>query len=235
MTNSLLKAAKILRRDFNEIEKIQNSKNNLEKFVFKSIENLKENLSYNLIKARSESKIIFVEESYDIEKEEDYCFVVDPVSGIKNYASGISYFASSIVLIVKGNPIASVIYDPIRDEMFFAEKGKGAYLNNSRIRVSSNNKTQRAFFVLENIDLIKIIPDKSKNYGQLENFRVLGSNSLDFANTACGKIDCYLTAKLKLKESFAGLFLIREAGGFMYEPHELTYSIVTNNNMIANY
>ena len=65
---------------------------------------------------------------------------MDPVSGLKNYSHGISYFASSIVLIIDGKVIASIIYDPIRDEMFFAEKGKGAYLNNSRIRVSSNNK-----------------------------------------------------------------------------------------------
>ena len=71
-------------------------------------------------------------------------FLVDPVSGVKNYSHGISYFASSIVLIIDGKVIASIIYDPIRDEMFFAEKGKGAYLNNSRIRVSSNNKRNRA-------------------------------------------------------------------------------------------
>ncbi len=103
---------------------------------------------------------------------------MDPVSGVKNYSHGISYFASSIVLIIDGKVIASIIYDPIRDEMFFAEKGKGAYLNNSRIRVSSNNKRNRAIFVLESIDLINFLNNQEE---VVESFRVLGSSSLDLA------------------------------------------------------
>ncbi len=235
MTNSLLKVAKILRRDFNEIEKIQTSKKNLDKFVFKSIENIKEAINYDLIKARPEANIIFVDEISDKEKNKDYCFVIEPVSGLKNYGSGISYFASSIALIIKDEIEATVIYDPIRDEMFFAEKGKGAYLNNSRIRVSSNSQIHKAFFVLENINLMNIVPSNNENYSKLENFRVFGCCSLDFANLACGKIDCYLTAKLDLKESIAGMFLVREAGGFVHKPIKENYNIIANNNIIANF
>ena len=98
MKDSLLKAARIIRRDFSEIEKIQNSKKNLEKFVYKSIENIKETINVDLIKARPDSKIIFIDEDSILEKNLEYCFVVEPISGIKNYTSGISYFASSIVL-----------------------------------------------------------------------------------------------------------------------------------------
>ena len=126
MSSALLKIAKILRRDFSELEKIQNSKQNLEKFVFKSIQNVKESLKIDLIKARSEAEIFFVEDKANT-GQKDYFFLVDPVSGTKNYSHGISYFASSIILIIEGESIASVIYDPIRDEMFYAEKGKGAY------------------------------------------------------------------------------------------------------------
>ena len=93
-------------------------------------------------------------------------------------------------MIIDSNVIASIIYDPIRDEMFFAEKGKGAYLNNSRIRVSSNNKRSRAIFVLESTDLISFFNIQDE---VVENFRVLGSSSLDLANTANGKIDCYFS------------------------------------------
>ena len=153
MSSALLKVAKILRRDFSELEKIQNSKQNVDKFVLKSIDNIKESINIDLIKARPEAELFFVEDGAKVQKKE-YFFLVDPVSGVKNYSHGISYFASSIVLIIDGKVIASIIYDPIRDEMFFAEKGKGAYLNNSRIRVSSNNKRSRAIFVLESIDLI---------------------------------------------------------------------------------
>ncbi len=231
MSSALLKIAKILRRDFSELEKIQNAKQNVEKFVFKSIQNIQESLKIDLIKARPEAEILFVEDKENIEQK-DFFFLIDPVSGVKNYSNSISYFSSSIVLIVEGKAIASVIYDPIRDEMFFAEKGKGAFLNNSRIRVSSNNKRNRALFVLESIDLIKYfnIQDEA-----VKNFRVLGSNSLDLANTANGKIDCYFSKNLNFQVSTAGLFLVKEAGGVLYEDKDNRYSMVTNNNMIANY
>ena len=231
MSSALLKIAKILRRDFSELEKIQNSKQNLEKFVFNSIENIKESLKVDLVKARSEAEIFFVEDEVKT-SQKDYFFLVDPVSGSKNYSHGISYFASSIVLIIEGKSIASVIYDPIRDEMFFAERGKGAYLNNSRIRVSSNSKRNRALFVLESTDLINFLNAQNE---VVRNFRVLGSKSLDLANTASGKIDCYFSKNLSMQNSAAGLFLVKEAGGVLHEEKNNRYSVVTNNNMIANY
>ena len=135
-------------------------------------------------------------------------------------------------MIIDGKVIASIIYDPIRDEMFFAEKGKGAYLNNSRIRVSSNNKRNRAIFVLERIDLINFINTK---YEAVENFRVLGSSSLDLANTANGKIDCYFSKNLNFQNSTAGLFLVKEASDVLYKNKHNKYSMITNNNMIANF
>ena len=231
MSSALLKIAKILRRDFSELEKIQNSKQNVEKFVFKSIENIKESINIDLVKARPEAKLFFVEDEAEVQQR-DFFFLVDPVSGVKNYSHGISYFASSIALIIDGKVIASIIYDPIRDEMFFAEKGKGAYLNNSRIRVSSNNQRSRAIFVLENIDLINFFNIQDEI---VENFRVFGSSSLDLANTANGKIDCYVSKNLNFQKSTAGLFLVKEAGGVLHQDKANRYSIVTNNNMITNF
>ena len=231
MSSALLKVAKILRRDFSELEKIQNSKQNVDKFVLKSIDNVKESINIDLIKARPEAELFFVEDSAEVQQK-DFFFLVDPVSGLKNYSHGISYFASSIVLIIDGKVIASIIYDPIRDEMFFAEKGKGAYLNNSRIRVSSNNKRNRAIFVLESIDLINFFNTQED---AVESFRVLGSSSLDLANTANGKIDCYFSKNLNFQSSTAGLFLVKEAGGVLHQDKDNRYSMVTNNNMITNF
>ena len=135
-------------------------------------------------------------------------------------------------MIIDGKVVASVIYDPIRDEMFFAEKGKGAYLNNSRIRVSSNNNRNRAIFVLDSIDLIKFFNMQDEVF---ESFRVLGSSSLDLANTANGKIDCYFSKNLNFQNSTAGLFIVKEAGGVLHQDKYSRYSMVTNNNMIANF
>ena len=230
MSSALLKIAKILRRDFSELEKIQNSKQNVEKFVFKSIENIKDSINIDLIKARPEAKLFFVEDGSEIQQE-DFFFLVDPVSGVKNFSHGISYFASSIALIIDSKVIAAIIYDPIRDEMFYAEKGKGAYLNNSRIRVSSNNKINRAILVLESIDLINFINIQDEVAGSV---RVLGSSSLDLANTANGKIDCYFSKNLNFQSSTAGLFLVREAGGILHQDKDNRYSMVTNNGMNAN-
>ena len=230
MSSALLKIAKILRRDFSELEKIQNSKQNVDKFVLKSIDNIKESINIDLIKARPEAELFFVEDGAKVQKKE-FFFLVDPVSGVKNYSHGISYFASSIVLIIDCKVIASIIYDPIRDEMFFAEKGKGAYLNNSRIRVSSNNKRNRAIFVLESIDLINFFNTQDET---VESFRVFGSSSLDLANTANGKIDCYFSKNLNFQNSAAGLFLVKEAGGILHQDKANRYSMVTNNNMIAD-
>ena len=97
MSSALLKVAKILRRDFSELEKIQNSKQNVDKFVFKSIENIKESINIDLIKARPEAELFFVEDGAKVQKKE-YFFLVDPVSGVKNYSHGISYFASGLAL-----------------------------------------------------------------------------------------------------------------------------------------
>ena len=105
-----------------------------------------------------------------------FFFLVDPVSGVKNYSHGISYFASSIAIIIDNKVISSIIYDPIRDEMFFAEKGKGAYLNNSRIRVSSNNNRNRAIFVLDSIDLINFFNMQDEVF---ESFRVFSDKRAD--------------------------------------------------------
>ena len=230
MSSALLKVAKILRRDFSELEKIQNSKQNVDKFVLNSIHNIKESINIDLVKARPEADLFFVEDGVKVQQK-DFFFLVDPVSGVKNYSHGISYFASSIAMIIDGKVIASIIYDPIRDEMFFAEKGKGAYLNNSRIRVSSNNQRSRAIFVLESIDLINFFNIQDEI---VENFRVFGSSSLDLANTANGKIDCYISKNLNFQKTTAGLFLVKEAGGVLHQDKNNRYSMVTNNNMISN-
>ena len=87
-------------------------------------------------------------------------------------------------------------------------------------------------FVLESIDLINFFNIQDE---VVENFRVLGSSSLDLANTANGKIDCYISKNLNLQNSTAGLFLVKEAGGVLHQDKDDRYSLVTNNNMIANF
>ena len=236
MSSTLLKASKVLRRDFNELEMLQNSKTGTDNFVNSSLRTIKELIQADLLKARPELGLYFVEESSvkPIPLNNDSYFIVTPVSGIKNYSKGISYFATSIALINKNDILASVIYDPIKDEMFYSEKGKGAFINNSRIRVSSNKDIAKAVLVFERADLIQsfinrnIISDKN-------NIRVLGSNCLDLANTASGRIDAYLSDNLNSVKISAGLLILRESGGIKIDLNDSNYSAMTNNLLAENF
>ena len=236
MCNTLLKAAKGLRRDFNELEKIQNSNIVTNSFVDNSIKNMRENISFDLLKARPEWKIEFINENLvENIKIEENGFIINPISGLKNYSNGISYFASSIALLVKGEVVASVIYDPIKDELFIAEKGKGAFMNNIRMRVSSSNRIKNSLIVLDNIGILRCFSNKYKNILELADVKVFGSNSLDLANMASGKIDCYLTKDLNNESCIAGLFLVRESGGITIDLFNEKISIVTNNGLVDNF
>lgn len=236
MTNTLLKASKVLRRDFNELEMLQNSKSGTDNFVNSSLRTIKELIHADLVKARPELGLYYVEESSlkpIIPINDDY-FIITPISGIKNYSKGLSYFATSIALLNKKNVLASVIYDPIKDEMFYSEKGKGAFINNSRIRVSSNKNISNSVFVFERASLMRDFIDKSITSDD-NNIRVLGSNCLDLANTASGRVDGYFSDKLDDVKLSAGLLILREAGGIKIDMNNSNYSVITNNLLAESF
>ena len=234
MSSALFKAARILRRDFNEIEKLQNSLSKINLFVDRSINSVKEILFKELSKARPDWKIIFKEKDSlnNFKNGDDNLFVVKPISGLSNYSKGISYFSTSITLINKDIQDATVIYDPIKDELFYSEIGKGAFVNNFRIRTSSNNDLHKSFVVLEKTELlvekIKSILEKKE-----VSIRIFGSKCLDFANLASGRIDCYVSS-IVTNDYEPGLLLIKEAGGINSEMLELKNTIFFGNNAILD-
>ncbi len=233
ISSALLKASKIIRRDFNEIEKLQNSKIGTEKFVNSSLKSIKELLYFDLSKARPEWKIIFINDEFEANIEENLIyFVVNCVSGIKNYSKGISYFASSIAVMSKGDILTSVIYDPVKDDLFYSEKGKGAFMNNSRIRVSSNKDISKTLLVVQKKELIEKIINNKDN---LEDIRILGSDCLDLANTASGKIDCLCLDDLNNIKHSAGLLLVRESGGIIYEKNDQNFHTIGNSTLIEKF
>ena len=236
MSSALLKAAKVLRRDFNELERLQNSKTGTDNFVNSSVRTIKELIHADLVKARPEWELYYAQESSSIPiiPVSDNYFIITPVSGIKNYSKGTSYFATSIALINKNEIIASVIYDPIKDEMFYSEKGKGAFINNSRIRVSSNKDITKAVLVFEKADSIGDFINKSIT-PNINNIRIFGSNCLDLANIASGRIDGYFSDNLNNIETSAGGLIVRESGGIKVDLTNSNYSIMTNNLLAQNF
>ncbi len=235
LSNAILKASKNLRRDFGEVEKLQNSKTSISKFVENSFKNTQDIIFDELKNARPEWSFYikkYDDEDFEKKKDEKFC-VIKPISGISNFSKGISYFASSAIYFNNFKPEAVVIYDPIKDEMFYSERGRGAFVNNSRIRFSSTKNLAEAMFVFDNKDLYLRVVKKDFLDKMGAEIRIFGCSCLDIANLASGKIDCYVSQKELDKVSEPGLLLIKEAGGIVYKNQsEENITFYSNHNII---
>lgn len=149
----------------------------------------------------------------------EYTWVIDPLDGTSNFASGLPIFCVSIALVKNNQPVIGVVYDPTRDELFFAQKYKGAYLNGRRIRVSQTNKLNRAILItgfyydrgkemLENVEKIKIFLSK-----RIIGIRRLGAAALDLCYVASGRASGYWEFQLSPWDFAAGMLMVTEAGG----------------------
>ena len=134
------KASKVIIRDFGEIEKLQVSKKGPGDFVTKTDKKVESIIIEELEKARPNYGFL-AEESGEHKNNSEFKWVIDPIDGTSNFMHGIPHFAISIALEKNDEIISGIICDPIKNEIFFAEKGRGSYLNNRRIRVSSRKKT----------------------------------------------------------------------------------------------
>ena len=203
MIKACEKASKILIRDFGEIEKLQVSKKGPSDFVTNSDLKTEKIIIDELTKGRPDYSIISEENGVKKNKDNKNTWVIDPIDGTVNFLHGIPHFATSIALKNENEIISGLIFDPIKDEMFYAEKNNGAYLNNKRIRVSKRNNMQECLFATS---------------GEVEkkiefSYRKSGSAALDMAYIACGRYDGYYQRNLHLWDVAAGLVLVEEAGG----------------------
>ena len=139
MIKATEKASKVIIRDFGEIEKLQVSKKGPNDFVTKTDRNVERILINELSKSKKNYSFITEETGKINNKDKENVWIIDPIDGTTNFLHGIPHFAICIALKSKGEIISGLIFDPIKDEMFFTEKNKGAYLNNQRLRVSKKN------------------------------------------------------------------------------------------------
>ena len=220
MVKACRKAAKILIRDFGEIENLQVSLKGPGDFVTASDKKVEKILIDELQKAKPNYSILS-EEAGEFNNDESFKWIIDPIDGTSNFLHGIPHFAISIGLEYNKEIICGIVYDPIKDEMFTAEKGNGSYINNQRMRVSSRSK-------LENCIVFTGGPKhKSKNrelaLKEYNNFsskvlipiRKLGSASLDMAYVAAGRCDGFWQRNLNYWDIAAGIILVKESGGFV--------------------
>jgi myo-inositol-1(or 4)-monophosphatase len=220
MVNACRKAAKVIIRDFGEIENLQVSLKGPGDFVTASDKKVETILIEELQKARPNYSILS-EEIGKITNDDSFKWIIDPIDGTANFLHGIPHFAISIGLECNNEIICGIIYDPIKDEMFTAEKGNGSYLNNQRMRVSSRSKLKDCIvftggpkFNSKDKDLIL---SEYNNFSSkvLIPIRKLGSASLDMAYVAAGRCDGFWQRNLNYWDIAAGIILVKEAGGFV--------------------
>ena len=221
MIKATEKASKILIRDFGEIEKLQVSKKGPNDFVTNSDLKTEKILIEELQKARPNYSIISEESGIQNNKDKKNTWIIDPIDGTVNFLHGIPHFAISIALRSNNEIISGLIFDPIKNEMFYAEKNNGAYFNNQRIRVSKKNKINDCLFVSGN-----------KIQGEIDlPLRKSGCAALDMAYVASGRYDGYFQNNLNLWDIAAGIILVQEAGGIL---NEIDVSSSENINIIAS-
>jgi len=238
------KASKTLIRDFGEIENLQVSLKGPGDFVTASDIQVEKILIDELQKARP-SYSILSEEVGEINNDESFKWIIDPIDGTANFLHGIPHFAISIGLEHEGEIICGIVYDPIKDEMFVAEKGNGAYLNNKKIRVSSRSQLKDCIIFTggpkkeaKNRDLAL------KEYNNFSSkvllpIRKLGSASLDMAYVAAGRCDGFWQRNLNYWDIAAGIILVKESGGFVTDflgenKYKENKTILVTNSKINN-
>tara|TARA_Y100001970_G_scaffold275083_1_gene375837 strand:- start:24 stop:782 length:759 start_codon:yes stop_codon:yes gene_type:complete len=205
------KASKILIRDFGEIEKLQVSIKGPSDFVSSADKKAEKIIIEELSKARKNFSIISEESGSINKKDKDNVWIIDPIDGTTNFLHGVPHFAISIALKSNNEITSGLIYDPIKDEMFYAEKNVGAFLNNKRIRVSKRKKINECLFSGSGND-INIFNEKIKGKVAIRNS---GSAALDMAYVASGRYDAYFQKKVSLWDIAAGIVIIKEAGGYI--------------------
>ncbi|WP_119420972.1 inositol monophosphatase family protein [Desertibaculum subflavum] len=218
MVMAARKAARGLARDFGEVEQLQVSRKGPADFVSAADHRVEKLLVTELRKARPDWSFR-LEEGGDIEgRDPSHRWVIDPLDGTTNFLHGVPHFAISIGVEREGEPVCGVILDPVKDELFLAEKGGGAFLNDRRLRVSARSKLPDALIAtglpfngkeghdLSARELAVMMPE-------IAGIRRMGAASLDLAYVAAGRYDGFWERGLKPWDVCAGIVLVREAGG----------------------
>jgi len=223
--NIMMKAAraagKSLAKDFREVENLQVSMKGAGDFVSRADIAAEKIIKDELMEARPNYGWLAEEEKGEIEgADPTRRWIVDPLDGTTNFLHGLPHWAVSIALEHKGAIVSAVIYDPAKDEMFYAEKGAGAWMNESRLRVSGRNRMIESIFATGlpfggRTDLPETIQDLARLLPACAGVRRWGAAALDLAYVAAGRYDGFWERRLNPWDMAAGILIVKEAGGFV--------------------
>jgi len=237
MIGAARKAARSLKRDFGEIEKLQVSLKGPANFVTAADRRAEDILRTELIKARPGYGFLGEEGGKHEGADKTNTWIVDPLDGTTNFLHGIPQFAISIGLERSGTIVAGVIYNPISDELFTAERGKGAFLNDHRLRVAARQRMNEAVVACGlphygRGDLALGIKELQAVQEKVAGLRRFGAAALDLACVAAGRFDIYWERNLSPWDMAAGLLMVREAGGYVTDLNG-TDAVFANGHIIA--
>lgn len=220
MIKAARKAGRALLKDFGEVENLQVSVKGAGDFVSRADLNAEKLLKDELMGARPTYGWCAEEGAEEAGEDPTRRWIVDPLDGTTNFLHGLPHFAVSIALEHKGQVVAGVIYDPVKDELFFAEKGTGAWMNETRLRVSGRHRMIECIFATGlpfggRADLPATLQDLARLLPATAGVRRFGSAALDLAYVAAGRYDGFWERRLNAWDMAAGLIIVKEAGGLV--------------------
>jgi len=237
MIKAARKAGRSLVKDFREVENLQVSMKGAGDFVSKADISAEEIIREELMGARPNYGWLGEEGGGEAGKDPTRRWIVDPLDGTTNFLHGLPHWAVSIALEHKGEIIAGVVFDPAKDEMFVAEKGQGAKLNDTRLRVSGRSKLIESIFATGlpfggRSDLPETLQDLARLLPAVAGVRRWGAAALDLAYVAAGRYDGFWERRLHPWDIAAGLIILRESGGLV-EPVTPGEDILASGEVIA--
>ncbi|MBC7131894.1 MAG: inositol monophosphatase [Roseovarius sp.] len=237
MLKAARKAGRLLLKDFGEVENLQVSMKGAGDFVSRADIAAEKALKAELTGARPNYGWAAEEGGEEPGTDPTRRWIVDPLDGTTNFLHGLPHWAVSVALEHKGEVVAGVIHDPVRDETFFAEKGAGAWMNDRRLRVSARNRMIEAIFATGlpfggRADLPETLQDLARLLPACAGVRRWGSAALDLAYVAAGRYDGFWERRLNAWDLAAGILIVREAGGLV-EPLRKDGDILGDGEVIA--
>jgi myo-inositol-1(or 4)-monophosphatase len=239
MTAAVRKAARAVQRDYGELALLQVSQKAPGDYVTAADKRCDKILREELSKARPGYSFLTEETGVVKGTDPDHRFIIDPIDGTTNFMHAVPFFAITIALERKDELIAAITYNPVSDEMFMAEKGGGAFLNNKRLRVAQRRDIHESLVSYEvphrgGKDLPLSRAEISIMQGKVVGIRGTGSAALSLAYVAAGRFDAAVVRNVNKWDVAAGILLVREAGGFAADPDSERSPIETGNILAAN-
>ena len=242
MTKAARTAAVRLKRDYGEVDQLQVSRKGPADFVTAADERTEKILRTELERARPDFGFLMEEGGTVAGKDPTKRWIIDPIDGTTNFVHGIAHFAMSVALEDNGEIVAGLVFDPINEQMFTAERGQGAYLNERRLRVSSRGRMDQSLFATgipflgrgTAEDHQRFLAEMNAVMSVSAGIRRFGSAALDLAYVAAGRFEGFWESGLMPWDIAAGVLLVREAGGMVTEIDGGDRMLESGSVLVAN-